>query len=415
MAARDTSARAILSNRSVAAILGSTSLSFTASLIQAIALGKFVFDLTGSALNLGLLGLAEFVPTALLVLVTGSVADRFDRRIIGALALTGEALAAAALAVYAASRPTAVWPVFVIVIGFGAARGFAAPAVRSIPAMVAPEGTLARVVAFNSGAWQLATIVGPVAGGMLYAVRPWVPFATAALVFLAAIAALAAVQLRRTPAVDRERPTISHALEGLRFIRRTPLLLAAISLDLFAVLFGGAVALLPAIAEDRLGVGSVGLGWLRAAGGIGASVTALALAARPLKRRIGRWLLVAVGVFGAATVVLGLTRSYVVAFVAMGVLTAADMVSVFVRGTIVPLATPDEMRGRVLAVEQVFIGASNELGAFESGVAAAAIGLVAAVMTGGLATLVVVAVFWRIFPALRDADSFDDVTRAAQR
>ena len=312
----------------------------------------------------------------------------------------------------AASRPTAVWPIFVIVVAFGAARGFAAPAVRSIPAMVAPEGTLARVVAFNAGAWQVASIVGPVIGGLLYARQPWYAFAAASIVFSAAIVALATVRLQARPAPSGEGPTVSHALEGLRFIRRTPILLAAISLDLFAVLFGGAVALLPAIADKRLGVGAVGLGWLRAAGGIGASITAAALAARPLRRRIGRWLLLAVGVFGVATVALGLTRSYVVAFVAMAVLTSADMISVFVRGTIVPLATPDEMRGRVLAVEQVFIGASNELGAFESGVAAAFLGLVAAVASGGLATLAVVAVWWRVFPALRDVDTFDDIVPA---
>jgi hypothetical protein len=206
---------------------------------------------------------------------------------------------------------------------------------------------------------------------------------------------------------------VSQALEGLRFIRRTPLLLAAISLDLFAVLFGGAVALLPAIAEKRLGVGAVGLGWLRAAGGIGASITAAALAARPFRHKVGRWLLIAVAVFGVATVVLGVTRSYVVAFIAMFLLTSADMVSVFVRGTLVPLATPNAMRGRVLAVEQVFIGASNELGAFESGVAAALFGLVVAIASGGLATLAIVGLWWVLFPSLRDVDTFDEVVPVA--
>ena len=189
----ETSARAILSDRSVAAILGATGLAFTGTLIQAIALGKFVFDLTGRALDLGLLGLAEFLPTALLVLVTGAVADRYDRRLIGALALAGEAASALALALYAASRPTAVWPVFVIVVAFGVARGFAAPAVRSIPAMVAPEGTLSRVVAFNAGAWQLASIVGPVVGGLLYAQQPWYAFAAASAVFGFGILALVSV------------------------------------------------------------------------------------------------------------------------------------------------------------------------------------------------------------------------------
>lgn len=406
-------AREVLRDRSVAGILGTSALSSTAALIQAIALGKFVFDLTGRELDLGLVGLAEFLPSAVLVLVTGSVADRYDRRRIGALALAGEALCAVALALYAAGSGTAIWPIFIIVIAFGVARGFAAPALRSIPPMVAPEGKLSQVVAFHSASWQAASIVGPVLGGFLYAAEPWIAFAAAAGVFCVAIVAVLSVKMRNQPPPVTDRPSISHALEGLRFIRRTPLLLAAISLDLFAVLFGGAVALLPAIAEKRLGVGAVGLGWLRAAGGIGASLTAAVLAVRPFRRRVGRWLLIAVGVFGVATVVLGLTRSYVVAFVAMALLTSADMVSVFVRGTLVPLATPNEMRGRVLAVEQVFIGASNELGAFESGVAAAVMGLVAAVASGGVATLVIVGLWWVLFPALRDVDTFDDVSPPA--
>lgn len=407
-------ARALLSNRSVGSILIAASLSSTAVLVQAVALGKYVYDLTGSTLDLGLLGLAEFLPSAALVLVTGSVADRFDRRIIGAVALTGEALSAAALAWYAASGRTAVWPIFAIVLWFGVARGFAAPATRSIPAVVAPEGSLARVVAFNAGAWQVAAIVGPVLAGLLYAGTPWLPFAAAAGIFVLAVIGLLRVQLPATARQGRtgERATLSHALEGLRFIRRTPILLGAISLDLFAVLFGGAVALLPAIAEDRLGVGAVGLGWLRAAGGIGASLTALVLAARPLRRKVGRWLLLSVGVFGAATVALGVTRNYALAFAAMAALTSADMVSMFIRGTIVPIATPDEMRGRVLAVEQVFIGASNELGAFESGVAARFIGLVGAIVTGGVATLAIVVLWWKAFPALRDVDTFDDIIPA---
>ena len=187
------------------------------------------------------------------------------------------------------------------------------------------------------------------------------------------------------------------------------MLFGAIALDLFAVLFGGAVALLPAIAEDRLHVGNVGYGWLRAAPGIGAIVVAVLLAVRPLRRRIGRWLLVVVGVFGAATVVLGLTQSYAVAFVALVVLAAADAVSVFIRSTIVPLATPDPMRGRVSAVENVFIGASNEVGSFESGVAAALLGVGPAIVLGGIATMGVVGLWSLIFPDLRDIDRFEDV------
>jgi MFS family permease len=198
-------------------------------------------------------------------------------------------------------------------------------------------------------------------------------------------------------------------MEGLRFIKRTPVLLAAISLDLFAVLFGGAVALLPVIAEERLHVGDVAYGWLRAAPGFGAAVMAITIAFRPVRRRVGPTLLCVVAVFGVATVVLGVTRSYVVAFAALVVLSAADMVSVFIRGSIVPLVTPDDKRGRVLAVENVFIGASNELGAFESGVAAQALGTPTTVIAGGVATIAVVGVWGLAFPSLRRIDRFDDL------
>ena len=237
------------------------------------------------------------------------------------------------------------------------------------------------------------------------------PYIVAAVCF--AIAAVIVVSLRlrqrqhRTPA--DQQPSLHHAIEGLRFIRRRPVLLGAIALDLFAVLFGGAVALLPAIAEDRLGVGNIGYGWLRAAPGIGAVLLTALMAVRPVRRRIGRTLFIVVAVFGVATIVFGATPDYVVAFVALLVLSGADAISVFIRSTIVPLATPDHMRGRVSAVENVFIGASNELGAFESGVASTLIGVGPAVVLGGALTLGVVGVWWFIFPSLRDIDRFEDV------
>jgi predicted MFS family arabinose efflux permease len=208
------------------------------------------------------------------------------------------------------------------------------------------------------------------------------------------------------------RPTLRTAVEGLIFIRRTPVLLAAIALDLFAVLFGGAVALIPVIAKDRLGVGDVAYGWLRAAPGFGAAAMALALAARPVRRHVGKTLLVVVGVFGVGTVVLGMTRNYLMAFFALVVLSAADMVSVFIRGSLVPLVTPDEKRGRVLAVESVFIGASNELGAFESGMLAQAFGTSATVIGGGVGTLAVVGIWWFAFPSLRRIDRFEELERS---
>jgi MFS family permease len=407
----------VLHDRSVVFLLATAFVSSVGVFAQATAVGKLVFDISDSELDLGLLGLAEFLPAALLVLVTGHVADRFDRRGIVAIGLVGEAGCALALAAYASSDPTAVGPIFAIVFVFGVFRAFVAPAVRALPANVAPPGRLPKVTAFNSAMFQSALIVGPVLGGFLYAGDVTWPFAVAAGLAVTGSGLILLVRIPKgavTRAPDADEEGLSGAMDGLRFIRRTPILLAAISLDLFAVLFGGAVALLPAIAQDKLGVGAVGLGWLRAAGGIGAVIMAVGLARKPLSRHIGRTLLIAVSIFGAATIVLGATRSFVVAFLAMAVLSAADMVSVFIRSTIVPLATPDEVRGRVLAAENVFIGASNELGAFESGVAGQLLGVTGAVVLGGLATLAVAGIWWTRFPVLRRLDRFRDLTAETQ-
>jgi MFS family permease len=328
-----------------------------------------------------------------------------------------EILASIALIAYTLSDRTAVWPFFAIAVVYGIGRAFQAPALRAMPPMVAPPGGLPKVIAMFSATWTTAGIFGPAVSGFLYAIDPWVAYAGSTALLLIGWVAVALVTFERRPEPTdpSERPTLRAALEGLRFIRRTPILLAAISLDLFAVLFGGAVALLPVIAEERLQVGDVAYGWLRAAPGIGAAMMAVVLAVRPIRRRVGNLLFVAVALFGAGTVVLGLTRVYLVAFVALLVLSAADMISVFVRSSLVPLVTPDEKRGRVLAVENVFIGASNELGAFESGVVAQAVGTPATVVGGGVATIVVVAVWAVLFPSLRRVDRFEDLdhTRAA--
>ncbi|MCU1376401.1 MAG: hypothetical protein JWO68_3687 [Actinomycetia bacterium] len=412
---------------SVVALLLSLALSSIASMAQATVLGLEVFHISGRTLDLGLLGLVEFAPALLLVLVTGSVADRFDRRRVASIGLLGEAAATAGILWYVSTGPTAVGPIFGFVFLFGVARAFAAPAARSLPAdIVAPE-RVPWVVARYSATWQIASIVGPVAGGFLYAADPRLPYVFIVAVTLGAAGSVLAVRRQghvgpveemgeAVPPIDPllvpvPKARFSDAVEGLRFIRSQPVLLGAISLDLFAVLFGGAVALLPAIAEERLHVGPVGYGWLRAAGGIGAGVVTLRLAVRPLDRRIGRTLLLAVGLFGAATVALGVTRTYVVAFVAMLVLSGADSISVFVRATLVPLVTPPDKRGRVLAVENVFIGASNELGAFESGVAGQWLGPAGAVVLGGAATLAIAASWGALFPDLRDVDRFPGPVR----
>jgi len=456
-------ARALLRDRAVVAALATTLAATLAAVTQVTALGILVYDLTRRDLDLGFLGLAEFVPALALVLVTGSVADRFDRRRIIAFGLLGEMACSAALAGLAFNDNSSTRPIFALVVAFGVARAFLAPATRSLSADNAPPGGLPRLVAFNAATWQTALIIGPVVAGFLYVVGPAWPFVAcvafaaagallvglthptehhralgdapgswidgpddAALLDLADEARPAELVRRRADdptastadrpgAIAAGSPTptarerLRVAAEGLVVIRRNPILLGAISLDLFAVLFGGAVALLPAIAQTRLGVDAVGLGWLRAAGGIGAALMTVVLSVRPLRRHVGRVMFVMVGVFGLATIALGVTTIYAVAFAAVLVLSAADAVSVYVRSTIVPLVTPPETRGRVLAVEGVFVGASNELGAFESGVAGAILGTGAAIVFGGTATLVIVAIWVVAFPALRRIDRFSDL------
>ncbi len=353
--------------------------------------------------------------------VTGPLADRVDRRRLAAIALSGEAATVIGLAAYVATGPTATLPIFLLVIGFGTARAFATPATRSLPADTVTPTRLPWLTARQAVTWQGALVLGPVLGGFLYVVDPWVPFAAAAVLVVVSAVTIGFVKVRESTAVapvvvnadgtvpEKERPSLHEAVEGLRFVRSQPILLGAISLDLFAVLFGGAVALLPAIAEDRLGVGAVGLGWLRAATGIGAGAVALFLTVRPVGRRIGRTLLLSVALFGIATIALGVTTSFTIAFVALLVLSGADAVSVFIRSTLVPLVTPADKRGRVLAVEAVFIGASNELGAFESGVVGQLLGPAVAIVLGGVATLAVAGLWWGFFPALRSVDTFPAV------
>jgi len=409
------------SHRSVIALLAGFLASTMASTMLDTVLGIQVFAISGRPLDLGLLGLAEFAPAALLVLVTGSVADRFERRRVASAAMLGEAATAAGLFVYLSQTPHSVGPIFAFAFVFGAARAFASPAVRALPADIVDPARVPWVVARTSATWQVALILGPVLGGFLYAAGTRLPYlAVGSLALLGAFVILFVHTTRVTP-VETERPLVvacevveppsahaqlADAVEGVRFIRSQPIVLGAISLDLFAVLFGGAVALLPALAEDRLHVGAVGIGWLRAAGGIGAATVTLFLAARPIGRRVGHRLLAAVAIFGVATIALGLTRTYAVAFIAMLVLSGADAISVFVRATLVPLVTPIDKRGRVLAVEGVFIGASNELGAFESGVAGQILGASGAVVLGGAATLAVALTWARAFPALRSIDRF---------
>ena len=395
-------------DRSTAALVGSSFASLAGALTLTTAVGKQVFDLSHREIDLGLVGLAEFAPALLLILVTGTIADRRSRKRISSVALAGQAGTCAAMWWYAASEPTAVGPIFAIAFSFGVARAFAAPANRALIADVAGPDRLAWLIPRRSAVVQTSFILGPVLGGTLYAVDPAAPYVAATMLLLTSSVLVSTVTARSIPLEVTGKPAsrLHDTIEGLRFIRNHQLLLGAISLDLFAVLFGGAVALLPAIAEERLHVGSVGYGWLRAATGIGAAAVTLVLTRRPITRHVGRVLLAAVAVFGLSTIVLGATTSYVVAFIAVIVLSGADALSVFIRSTLVPLVTPPEKRGRVSAVEMVFIGATNELGAFESGVTGQAFGPAAAVVAGGVATVGIAAVWWAKFPGLRDVDGF---------
>ena len=413
----------------VAALLGATLTTQMSNLAQTTVLGLLVYQLTGSELDLGFLGLAQFAPAALLVLVAGAVADRFDRRAVTALGAMANAIVALTLAWYVRHPDgLSTTPIFLLVLAFGAGQAFLSPALRSLPAAMVANDGVPWLVARRSIAGQTATIIGPVLGGLLYGVGVWVPLVAAAALAAAGAGLVMAIRVPGPPAVRSQAGPLSpvgddqvdhlledglpatrgglhEALEGLRFVRSQSIVLGAISLDLFAVLFGGAVTLLPAIAV-RLHVGAVGFGWLRAAAGLGAGAMTLVIAFRPVRRHVGRVLLGVVAIFGFWTIVLGLTRSYALAFIAMFGLSAADAVSVFIRSTLVPLATPPEMRGRVLAVENVFIGASNELGGFESGAVGQLLGTTGSVVLGGIGTLVVALACGALFAPLRRVDRF---------
>ncbi len=370
----------------------------------------------GPLLALGLVGLAEFVPTAVASPFTGTLADRFDRRRVVLIGLVMEASAAIMFGIYAATDPTKVWPLYVIVFWFGVTQAVVSPALRALPVDMSPPHQLQRVIALNTAARQGAGIAGPVLAGFAYGLSATLPYVVAAVMLIAAafsVSRLPETSIKRLSSAPGAKAVLADARDGLRFIRHQPVLLGAIGLDLFAVLFGGVVALLPAIADTRLGVDAFGLGWLRASIGIGAALTTLFLAWRPLQRHVGRVLLVTVGIFGVATLVIGLTESFAVVFIALFVAAGSDAISVFIRSNIVPLATPEDMRARVLATESVFIGASNELGAFESGLTASAFGLVGAIFFGGFGTIAIVVGWWIFFPTLRNVDRFSDVVPKA--
>jgi MFS family permease len=367
----------------------------------AVAVGWQVYALTRDPLALGLLGLFEFLPFILLVLPGGHVADRAPRRAVICSAYAGQILCALALLLMSIDQLHRVWLIYLTLSVFGATRAFWGPAMQAVlPGLVSRE-RFAGTVALNSMLYQLASITGPVIGGLLYLAGAPVVYGSCVLLYAAALVLMLMIRADTRPKAAPDEGSGRQFLDGLRFVRHNPLVLGVISLDLFAVLFGGSAALLPIFASDILHTGPAGLGLLRAAPGIGAALTAAVLALRPLRDHAGRAMFGGVAAFGIGMIVFGLSRSMALSIAALVLSGIGDMLSVNIRSILVPLNTPDALRGRVSAVNWMFIGASNELGEFESGVTASWFGTVRSVVVGGIVTLAVAASWAWMFPSLR--------------
>ena len=381
--------------------------------MQSVAVGWQVYEITHRPLDLGLTGLAQFLPGVVLFLLAGHVADRFDRRNLLTLCYVGFATSSALLLLVALNgeylhRAGSVAPIFAILCLVGAVRSFSMPASRALLPQLVPEEQFQSAVAWNSSIFQFATILGPAMGGVLYAFfrGPAAVYATALSAGTIAVLTTLRIKVQSPPRV-REPFSVKTVFAGFRYIWDHKLVFGSISLDLFAVLLGGAVALLPVYAKEILVTGPWGLGLLRSAPGIGAAVMALLIAYKPIRRRAGATMLWCVAGFGVFTIVFGLSRNIVLSMISLFFVGAADMVSVVVRGVLIQIETPDEMRGRVNAVDMIFIGASNELGEFESGLAAQWFGAVPAVVLGGIGAILVTVLWAWIFPELRRADSLN--------
>jgi MFS family permease len=376
----------------------------------AVAVGWQVYAIHRSAFDLGLIGLLEFVPLPLLALPAGHLADRFSRRSVFALSLALNVAVTLGLLVVSLTASHLLWPYLLLATATGAATALGTPAARALPPMLVPLDLIESAVALRSIAFQTGFAVGPALGGLLFAVRPELAYGAAAALLACGFVSMTGVREPEVPPTEATGTTgLDELLGGLRFVRRTPVLLGAITLDLFAVLLGGAVALLPLFARSVLHTGPVGLGVLRAAPAVGALAAGILITRRPLGGRVGRTLLLVVAAFGASMIVFGLSHSFALSAAALVVSGFVDMISMNIRSTTIALATPNELRGRVLAIEMVFVSASNELGAFESGVAAALLGAVTAVVAGGALTIGLAAVWPLLFPSLAEIDRFEDV------
>jgi MFS family permease len=404
-------ARALFRERDYIVFLSARALGVLGTVAQSVTMGWHVYELARarsgiaeSALYVGLLGLATFLPLFVLALPAGVVADRYARRNVLILCFLAEAVCAGALMGAAALGVLSIHVLIGIAFGFGIARAFRAPAGVALAPMLVPKVLLPRAIAWNSLAFQIGTIAGPALAGVI--VGRWSSahaYGVSLGLYVAAVVGLGFIRRSTTPEA-KPGSRLMLVKEGLAYIRDNKVVLGAISLDLFAVLLGGATALLPAFARDVLRVGAEGFGLLRAAPAVGATVVALVLASRPIHSRAGFAMFTGVAIFGVATVVFGLSRSFWLSLGALATLGGADLVSVYVRQTLIQIVTPDAMRGRVAAVSFLFIGASNELGEFESGVTARLFGPVLAAVLGGVASLFVTGLWARLFPALRKVD-----------
>ena len=407
----DLGARALLRERDYMVYLVTRALGVLGTVAQSVTMGWQVYDLARegrgvaeSALVVGFLGLATFLPLFFLALPAGVVADRYPRKVVLAICFAAEAVCAGALVWAAILGALSVSVLIAVAFAFGVARAFRAPAGVALGPMLVPKALLPRAIAWNSLAFQIGTISGPALAGFL--VGRWSSahsYGVSLVLYLVPVIGLWFISTSTTPA-PHAGSRIDRVREGLSYIRNNKVVLGAISLDLFAVLLGGATALLPVFARDILMVGPEGFGLLRSAPAVGAALVALVLAGRPIQRKAGFSMFAGVAVFGIATVVFGLSRSFWLSLVALAVLGGADMVSVYVRQTLIQIVTPDAMRGRVASVSFLFIGASNELGEFESGVTARIFGPVLAAVLGGVASLFVTGIWARMFPALRKVD-----------
>ena len=396
-------------DRDLYLFVGSRFISTLAIQVQSVAIGWQIYDMERTAMALGLVGLCQFLPMFLLTLPAGDITDRFNQRRVYSLAAGLQGLCSALFLLLSLFRPDSSWMYFVVLVLFGAARGFAGPSGSSLLPFLVPPERIARSMAFSSSFFTAATISGPALGGFLYALGPVPVYSLCIAGFICAALIVSRLGGRRFTPEKTDLTRFERVAEGVKFVRSRPVVFGAISLDLFAVLLGGATALLPIFARDILHVGPVGLGFLRSAPAVGAFSMAFFLTHWPIKQQVGAKMFAAVAIFGIATIVFGLSTWFPVSLIALFVLGATDMVSVNIRSSLIQLSTPDTMRGRVSAVSMLFIGASNELGEFESGITAALMGTVPAVIVGGIGTLIVVGAWMKLFPPLLKVDKFSDV------